>query len=113
MASPGSDHGERTPRPLSTIQSLAIASQFGVTLAVAVGVGLLLGQWLDARLGTGIVFTLIGALLGLASGVMAALRIYRASLRVSGSGEKPRTTASARALADEDHSTPTNEPPTN
>src|SRR5918911_135707 len=55
----------RTRPTVTTVQALAVASQFGITLAVSVVLGYLAGQWLDGRLNTGIIFTLIGVLLGL------------------------------------------------
>ena len=39
---------------LSTAQLLAVASQFGLSLAVAVGLGLVGGQWLDGQAHTGL-----------------------------------------------------------
>jgi F0F1-type ATP synthase assembly protein I len=74
--------GPRWPG-LTTIQSLAVASQFGVTLAVAVGLGLLVGQWLDAQVQTGPLFTFLGVFVGLVSGVTGTLSLYRATLRKS------------------------------
>jgi hypothetical protein len=68
---------------LTTTQSLAVASQFGVTLAVGVGVGLLAGQWLDGQVHTGVLFTLIGVFAGLVSGVTSTVTLYRATLRKS------------------------------
>lgn len=66
---------------LSIVQALAVASQFGITLVVAVVLGFFAGQWLDNRLNTGIVFTLIGVLLGLAGTVVSFLNLYRATMR--------------------------------
>jgi ATP synthase protein I len=66
---------------LSTIQAVAIASQFGVSLAVAVGLGLFLGQWLDGVVHTSPVFTLLGVFLGLAGGVSSGVTIYRSAMR--------------------------------
>ena len=68
---------------LTTAQSLAVASQFGVTLAVGVGLGLFAGQWLDGLLHTGMVLTLIGAFVGLVGGVTSTIALYRATLRKS------------------------------
>jgi ATP synthase protein I len=68
---------------LTTAQSLAVASQFGVTPVLGVGVGLLAGQWLDGQLHTGPLFTLIGVLVGLVGGVTSTLALYRATLRSS------------------------------
>jgi ATP synthase protein I len=68
---------------LTTLQSLAVASQFGVTLAVGVGLGLLAGQWLDGLIHSGMVLSLIGALVGLAAGIVSIVGLYRATLRKS------------------------------
>jgi F0F1-type ATP synthase assembly protein I len=58
-----------------------VASQFGITLAVSVVLGYFAGHWLDDRLGTGIIFTLIGVLLGLVAATTNTVRLYRALLR--------------------------------
>jgi F0F1-type ATP synthase assembly protein I len=68
-----------TPR-VTTFQALAVASQFGITLAVSVVLGYFAGHWLDDRLNTGIIFTLIGVLLGLVGSVINTVRLYRALL---------------------------------
>ena len=78
MATSPSD--PRTPT-LSIIQALAVASQFGITLVVAVVLGFLAGQWLDSHLNTGIIFTLIGVLLGLAGTAVSFVNLYRATMR--------------------------------
>lgn len=79
------------PRPpTSTVQALLVASQFGVTLAVAVGLGLFVGHWLDDQLHTSILFTLIGAFAGMAGASVSSIRMYRAFLKSSGFGEKGR-----------------------
>jgi F0F1-type ATP synthase assembly protein I len=66
---------------LTVVQALAVASQFGITLVVAVVLGFFVGQWLDGRLNTGIVFTLIGVLLGLAGTAVSFVNLYRVTLR--------------------------------
>ena len=42
--------------------------------------GYLAGHWVDERLGTGIIFTLIGVLLGLAAATTSAVKLFRATL---------------------------------
>ncbi len=86
---------------LTTVQALAVASQFGVSLAVTVGLGLFVGQWLDGQLHTGLVFTLIGVFLGLATAVTASVTLYRAALRKS-EREQPAPTEEAAQDATED-----------
>ena len=81
--------GARAPLPglkwpgLTTAQSLAVASQFGVSLAVGVGLGLVAGQWLDGQIHTGMLFTLIGVFTGLVAGISSIVALYRATLRSS------------------------------
>jgi F0F1-type ATP synthase assembly protein I len=91
----------RTGPTITTVQSLAVASQFGITLAVAVILGIVAGQWLDGRLYTGIpLFTLIGVLLGLVGAATNTVRLYRATLRQSESEWHAQTTESARTADD-------------
>ena len=66
---------------LTVVQALAVASQFGITLVVAVVLGFFVGQWLDNRLNTGIIFTLIGVLLGLAGTAVSFVNLYRITMR--------------------------------
>lgn len=88
---------KRSPPTVTTVQALAVASQFGVTLAVSVVLGYFAGHWLDDRLGTGIIFTLIGVLLGLVAAVVNTVRLFRTLLRKSESERYAQTTESARA----------------
>jgi hypothetical protein len=62
---------------LNTWEALGIVTQFGVTCAVAVALGFLLGNWVDGLLGTGIVFSLIGAVGGMISSVMSTLQLLK------------------------------------
>jgi F0F1-type ATP synthase assembly protein I len=89
----------RTRPTITTVQALAVASQFGVTLAVSVVLGYFAGHWIDDRLNTGIIFTLIGVLLGLVAAVLNTVRLYTALMRRS---QTARTTESVRE-ANEGH----------
>jgi ATP synthase protein I len=86
----------RSTPNVTTIQALAVASQFGVTLAISVVLGYFAGHWIDDRLNTGIIFTLIGVLLGLVASVLNTVRLYNALIR------RTQTTESVRNLQDED-----------
>jgi hypothetical protein len=71
---------------LSTWQALGIVTQFGVTCAVAVWLGYLVGSWLDGRLGTGFLFSLLGALGGMVSAITSTIQLMKFALRRAGAG---------------------------
>ena len=83
----------RTRPTITTVQALAVASQFVITLAVSVVLGYFAGHWLDDRLHTAIIFTLIGVLLGLVTAVLNTVRLYTALMRRT---QAARTTESVR-----------------
>jgi len=85
---------------ITTFQAVAVASQFGITLAVSVVLGYFVGQWLDDRFKTGVLFILIGVLLGLVGAAMNTVRLYRALLRKVESDRLAQTTESARPADD-------------
>lgn len=60
---------------LSTLQALAVVTQFGFTIVVAVGLGILVGTFLDGLFGTEIVFTILGGIGGLASAVIGTVQL--------------------------------------
>lgn len=60
---------------LTPFQALAVATQFGFMLVVAVGLGVLLGSFLDGRLGTGLLFTILGMVAGMASAAVGTLQL--------------------------------------
>ena len=62
---------------LGAWEALGIVTQFGVTCAVAVWLGFLLGNWLDGRLGTGIIFSLFFALGGMISAVFGTYQLLK------------------------------------
>jgi hypothetical protein len=66
---------------LRPLEALGVVTQFGVTCAVAVALGFLLGQWLDGLLGTGYVFSLIGALGGMISAVTGTFQLLKVLAR--------------------------------
>lgn len=87
---------------VTTFQALAVASQFGITLAVSVVLGFFAGQWLDGHLNTGVIFTLIGVLFGLVASAMNTVRLYRALLRKAAgeTNSRAQTTESAHIAND-------------
>jgi F0F1-type ATP synthase assembly protein I len=89
---------------LTVVQALAVASQFGISLAVSVVLGYFVGQWLDHRFNTGVLFTLIGVLLGLLGAGLGTLRLYRAALgRASRTHARRATPSSTHEQANEGH----------
>ena len=83
----------KRPRPLGdtgkhkkpTWYSAAEASAIGIELVVALGVGYLLGAWLDRRFGTRPWFTIICFLAGVGAAVKAMVRVARAYQRENAS----------------------------
>lgn len=91
----------RSGSPVTTVQALAVASQFGITLAVSVVLGFFAGQWLDTQLRTGIIFSLIGVLIGLVGAAVNTVRLYRNLLRRNETDGHAQTTASTRTANDD------------
>jgi F0F1-type ATP synthase assembly protein I len=92
---------KRPGSPVTTVQALAVASQFGITLAVAVVLGFFAGQWLDSKLNTGIIFSLIGVLIGLVGSAVNTVRLYRNLLRRNEPDANVETTESTRPADDD------------
>jgi hypothetical protein len=69
---------------LGTWEALGIVTQFGVTCAVAVWLGFLLGSWIDGLLGTGIVFSLILAVGGMISAATGTYQLLKVIARRKG-----------------------------
>jgi hypothetical protein len=74
---------------LGAWEALGVVTQFGVTCAVAVWLGFLLGNWLDSLLGTGIVFSLILALGGMISAVTGTYQLLKVLARRQGASHGP------------------------
>ena len=66
---------------LRTWEALGVVTQFGVTCAVAVGLGVFVGSWLDERLGTGIVFSLLFSLGAMIAAVTSTLQLLKVIAR--------------------------------
>ncbi|OGN81586.1 MAG: hypothetical protein A2X23_13205 [Chloroflexi bacterium GWC2_73_18] len=54
---------------------LAIFTEIGLVLLIAVLAGVLAGSWVDRQLGTTPIFLLVGLILGLAAGTFAVYRL--------------------------------------
>jgi len=62
-------------------QALAIASQFGILLAVSVFVGFGLGWLVDRWTGIGPIALFVGATLGMVAGIWSMVKLVRTFLR--------------------------------
>jgi len=62
------------PKPGGTWRAVGLVLNMGLVFTAAVALGVLGGYWLDARLGTKILFTLLGAGLGFYAGFRELLR---------------------------------------
>ena len=80
---------------LGAWEALGVVTQFGVTCAVAVWLGFLLGNWIDGLLGTGPVFSLLLAIGGMISAVTGTYQLLKAIARRQGAtnGPPPRSNA--------------------
>ena len=74
---------------LGAWEALGVVTQFGVTCAVAVWLGFLLGSWLDGLLGTGPVFSLFLAIGGMISAVTGTYQLLKALARRQGATHRP------------------------
>lgn len=76
MSKPDESPQAEGPKPLpGAVAFLGM----GLTAAVCVGIGVVLGLWLDSALGTGPIFLLMGLALGVATaavGVVKQIRTY-------------------------------------
>lgn len=53
---------------------IALAMQFGLSLAISLFLMIRLGNWLDARLGTGFIFMVLGVLIAVTSSLFIMIR---------------------------------------
>jgi F0F1-type ATP synthase assembly protein I len=61
----------------------------GVQLAASILIFVLGGQWLDRRLGTGALFTILGAFVGFGGTMYSLVRTLNASNREDGGPDDP------------------------
>ena len=71
---PARTGGEDAPGGDTALRELARFSGHGLTIAVAMGIFLMAGWWVDGRLGTTPLLTIIGALLGAGAGFYSMLQ---------------------------------------
>lgn len=64
--------------PKSGLEALVLVNQLGLTIAIPIVAGAAGGRWIDEKLGTGFIFTLILLCLGIAAGILGAYRLVAA-----------------------------------
>lgn len=94
----------KPPRLQQDWKALGNYGTLGLEIALSVVVGLLGGQWLDKKLGTGGWLTWIGFAYGLAAAGRAIYRAMRKSTREA--EELERREHDARQKYDDDHAKP-------
>jgi F0F1-type ATP synthase assembly protein I len=67
--------GMKRKEKVSIMKNIALITQIGVTIISTILVALFIGKKLDEWLGTGVIFTLIFLLLGIATSFMTILRL--------------------------------------
>ncbi len=68
-------------RRLTLWQAVAISTQLGFLLAASVLIGLVLGWLVDSWTHVGIIAYLLGALLGMASGIFSIVKLVNTFLK--------------------------------
>lgn len=58
----------------SALRTATLCTQLGLSLAVPIVFGLLIGNWIDKKLGTGPIFMVVLLLLGTAAGISSSYR---------------------------------------
>lgn len=64
-------------RPRNPYKAMALMTGISAQLVGTILIGLFLGKWLDAELGTLPLFLILGLLLGLASGIYSMLQLIK------------------------------------
>lgn len=85
------DHDEREVPKNSNknpYKAMALMSAISAQLVGSILVGIFLGKWIDAKLGTLPLFLLVGLFVGLATGIYSMLRLIKT---FSGDKEPPKS----------------------
>jgi ATP synthase protein I len=78
---PGSDDGPTKPEPMGSAASWGLVFDIGIRMGVSVAIGLGGGLLLDNWLGTRPIFTLIGMILGIAAAMYSLWDVARDAMR--------------------------------
>lgn len=73
---PGTDEKETKKKSAleSGFETLALVPQLGLTIAIPIVLGAYAGHWIDGKLGTGVIFSIILLFVGIAGGIVGAYR---------------------------------------
>jgi F0F1-type ATP synthase assembly protein I len=78
MSDPDEPESEKPfSKPISDLPGVAAFATMGITIAVCVGVGVLLGIWADSAWGAAPVWLVIGVVLGTVAAVVSVLQQVR------------------------------------
>lgn len=59
----------------SGLEALVLIPQLGLNIAIPIILGAAAGHWIDGKLGTGMIFSMILLFLGIADGIFGAYRL--------------------------------------
>jgi ATP synthase protein I len=74
------NNGDEKKKPsgiASGLAGIAFISQLGMTIITPIILGALVGNWIDGKLGTGMIFFLIFFILGIATGIYGAYKLIK------------------------------------
>jgi ATP synthase protein I len=65
----------------SSLESLTLITQLGLTIAIPIVLGAMAGHWLDVKFSTGMIFSIILLFLGIAGGIAGAWHLVTAVIK--------------------------------
>jgi ATP synthase protein I len=65
----------------SSLESLTLITQLGLTIAIPIVLGAAGGHWLDVKFGTGAIFSMILLFLGIAGGIAGAYHLVTSAVK--------------------------------
>jgi len=71
----------------SFLRSISLVTQVGISVVVSLLLGIFLGRWIDDLLGTRLIATGIGVIIGLAAGISGAYQLIKAALKDDNNGK--------------------------
>lgn len=65
----------------TSLESLTLITQLGLTISIPIVLGAMAGRWLDGKFGTGIVFSMLLLFLGIGGGIAGAYHLVTAVIK--------------------------------